>query len=137
GALVMAFVRRHDPFDNDLAPRRHHETHGFRLHHFQWLTEKGAGDLHFRAYTRLLADGGHIQRRMMPNGESDLHWLVVIFILGSNVVAMVSWIDHQSELPFALFLMAVNADVDGAGAALFADQRGGVDVGAGVAFVNG
>ena len=38
--LVVAFMRRHDSFDNDLAARRHHEIDGFRFDHFQRLARE-------------------------------------------------------------------------------------------------
>ena len=74
---------------------------------------------------------------MMADGERDFHRFVVIFVFGANIVGVIGGIDHQAELAFALFLMAVDADVHRAGAALFADQRRGVDIGAGVAFIEG
>ena len=73
----------------------------------------------------------------MADGEGDFHRLVVGFIFGADVVAVIGRIDHQTELAFALFLIAVDADVNSVGAALFADQRGGVDIRAGVALVEG
>ena len=62
---------------------------------------------------------------------------LLIFVFGANIVAVIGGIDHQPELALALLLVAVNADVDGVGAALFADQRSGIDIGAGVAFIEG
>ena len=50
---------------------------------------------------------------------------------------MIGRVDHQAELPFALFLISVDADVHRTGAALFAHHRGGVDIGAGIPFVVG
>ena len=67
--------------------------------------------------------------------ERDFHRFVVIFVFRAHVIAMIGRVDHQAELSLALFLIAIDADVDRAGAALFANQRGGVDIGAGVAFV--
>ncbi len=69
--------------------------------------------------------------------ERDFHRFVVIFVFGAHIVAMVGGIDHQPELSLALLLVAVDADVHRVGAALFADQRRGIDIGAGVAFVDG
>ena len=113
------------------------QIHGFRFDDFQRLAEKCAGDFHFRADAGLLADRGHIQGRMMADGERDFHRFVVIFVFRAHIVGVIGGIDHQAELSLALLLMAVDADVDRAGAALFADQRRGVDIGAGVAFVEG
>jgi len=71
----------------------------------------------------------------MADGKRDFHRLVVVFVLGADVVTMIGRVDHQAELPFALLLMTVDADVDGVATALFANQRRGVDVGAGISFV--
>ena len=135
--FVVAFMRRHDSFDNDFAARRHHEIHRLGFHDFQRLAQKRAGDFQFRADARLLADGGHIQCRMMANGESDFHRFVVIFVFRANIIAVIGRVDHQAELSFALLLVAIDADVDRAGAAFFADHSRRIDVGAGIAFVEG
>ena len=102
GAFVLPFFRRHNAFDDDLAVRRHHEIHRFGFDDFQRLAEKSAGDLQFRADAGLLADGGHVQRRMMADSESDFHRLVVIFVFGANVVAMVGGVDHQVRVAVCL-----------------------------------
>ena len=73
----------------------------------------------------------------MADGESDFHRFVVIFVFGADIIGVIGRVDHQAELSFALLLVAVDADVDRARAALFANHRRGVDVGAGVAFVEG
>ena len=62
---------------------------------------------------------------------------VMIFVFGANIIGVIGRVDHQAELSFALLLMAVDADIDRAGAALFANHRRRVDVGAGVALVDG
>jgi hypothetical protein len=72
----------------------------------------------------------------MTDGERDLHRLIIVFVLRAHVVRVVGGIDHQAQLPLALFLVAVDADVYFAGAALFANHRRSIDVGAGVAFVD-
>ena len=60
GAFVMALVRRYDPFDDDLATRRHHQTHRLGLDDFQRLAEKRAGDFQFHSHAGLLTDRGHV-----------------------------------------------------------------------------
>src|SRR5262245_39047907 len=135
--LVLPLFWRHNALDDDFAVCRHHEIYRFGLDHFQRFAKKSAGNLQFLTNAGLLGDGGQIQRRMVADGEGDFHGLVVVFVLRPNVVAMISVIDHQSELPLALFLVPVDAHVHRVGAALFADQRGGVDISAGVAFVDG
>ena len=60
GAFVMALVRRYDPFDDDLATRRYHQTHRLGLDDFQRLAEKRAGDFQFHSHAGLLTDRGHV-----------------------------------------------------------------------------
>ena len=91
----------------------------------------------FRANAGLFADGGHVQSRMMANGKSDFHRFVVIFVFRPHIISVIGRVDHQAELPFALLLVPVDADVDRAGTALLANHRRRVDVGAGIAFVQG
>ena len=135
GAFIVSLFRRHDAFDDNLGARGNHETHRFRPNDFQGLAEESTGDLQLLPDSGLLADGGHVQCRVVTNGQRDFHRLIVIFVFGPDVVAVIGWIDHQAELPLTLLLMAVNAHVDGVGAPLFADQRRCVDVTAGVPFV--
>ena len=137
GAFVVALFWRHDAFDDDLGVRRYHQIDGLSFHDSQRLAQKCPRDLQLRADAGLLADGGHVQCRMMADGESDFHRFVVIFVFGADIIGVIGRIDHQAELSFALFLMAVDADVDRARVALFANHRRRVDVGAGVALVEG
>ena len=74
---------------------------------------------------------------MMADGESDFHGFVMIFVFGADIISVIGGVDHQAELSFALLLVSIDADVYRACAALFADHRGGVDIGAGVAFIEG
>jgi hypothetical protein len=137
GALVLAFFWRYNALDDDFAVRRHHEIHGFGLDHFQRFAEKSAGDLQFLADAGLLGDGGHIQRRMVADSESHFHWLIVVFILRTNVVAMIGGVDHESELTLTLLLVPVYSHVHRIGAALLADQRSSIDIRAGVSLIDG
>src|SRR4029434_6675033 len=109
----------------------------FGLDHFQRFPEKSAGDLQFLADAGLLGDGGHIQCRMMADSESHFHWLIVVFILRTNVVAMIGGVNHESELPLTLLLVSVYSHVHRISAALLADQRSGIDIRAGVSLIDG